>query len=659
MRQSDTTDQWNIFHRRRLRLKISAFILWPVLFLLLLPAANLRAGVPVKVGVFQNKPIVYHDGQAKGLFVEILDSVAEKNGWELEYVLCELKTCLEKLKTNQLDLMTSVGTNAERLTYLSFSQESIWTFWGTIYSHDRKITGIFDLQGKSIGVRRKNKTTAALQRLLSSFDISVDYTEFNNYESAFHAFEQKKLDAVAVNNTYGFGKQKEMYIYRTPIVFNPFSAYFAAPKDGQHVAKLASIDEHVRHLKASENSVFDTFKQEWFGIAQPYLTIYQILLPVSILLVITILAAAIWRYRSLSHFNKKLARTVDEREQAERKTAESNARLMTILDTTPADIYIADMESYEILYMNKQMVESFGKDLTGEICWKAFRHDSKPCEHCTNQSLLDENGQPAGLITWEDKNNVNGKTYLNQDRAIHWTNDKIARIQFAVDITERKQIEEELRENEKQLKHSLKEKETLLQEIHHRVKNNMQVVSSLINLQSNTTEDARLKELLKESQNRVYAMSAVHEILHESRDLSVINLKTYLVKISNTIFQTYNVEPGLISLKNEIDAVSINMDKASALGLTVNELISNSLKYAFPDGKSGAIMVRAEKKSGKLAVTVKDNGIGLPETLDWNHTDTLGLKLVRTLVEKQLGGSIRLRKGKGVEFLITFTLDGD
>ena len=219
-----------------------------------------------------------------------------------------------------------------------------------------------------------------------------------------------------------------------------------------------------------------------------------------------------------------------------------------------------------------------------------------------------------------------------------------------VDITYRKQWEE-------QIKASLQEKETLLHEIHHRVKNNMQVINSLLKLQSNNIEDAKTKEILKDSQSRVYAMSAVHETLHGSENLSEIDLKSYLSKITTSIFQTYSTDYQKIKLNNNVEEVPINLNQAYPIGLTINELISNSLKYAFPDERKGEINVNLKKQKKELELTVIDDGVGMPKDLDWKNSSTLGLKLVRTLVENQLDGSIDLDTTNGTKFTIKFNIE--
>jgi len=216
---------------------------------------------------------------------------------------------------------------------------------------------------------------------------------------------------------------------------------------------------------------------------------------------------------------------------------------------------------------------------------------------------------------------------------------------------ERKQAEE-------QIKASLKEKEILLQEIHHRVKNNIQVISSLLKLQSNNIDDEQVKDALKASQSRVYAMSAIHETLYGAENLSEIDLKPYLSTITKALVQTYSFNQGNVKLNIESDEIRLNIEKASPLGLIINELITNSLKYAFPVDRGGEVVVILETLDHKeLKLIIKDDGVGMPVDFDWRNSNTLGLQLVRTLVENQLDGSIDMENENGTKFIINFKID--
>jgi PAS domain S-box-containing protein len=210
---------------------------------------------------------------------------------------------------------------------------------------------------------------------------------------------------------------------------------------------------------------------------------------------------------------------------------------------------------------------------------------------------------------------------------------------------------------ENQIKSALKEKETLLHEIHHRVKNNMQVISSLLDLQSSNNKNKVVKNALRESQSRICAMAAVHETLHDSDSLSEIDLQTYLSKVTASVFQTYSVNPGKVILINEVKSIPINIKQAYPLGLIINELISNSMKYAFPDDKKGTVTVGMKKLDSEFELKVMDDGIGMPEAFDWQSSNSLGLTLIRSLAEDQLDGRVQMESDNGTKFTIKFNIE--
>ncbi len=215
------------------------------------------------------------------------------------------------------------------------------------------------------------------------------------------------------------------------------------------------------------------------------------------------------------------------------------------------------------------------------------------------------------------------------------------------DITERKRDEE-------QIKASLAEKEVLLQEIHHRVKNNLQVISSLLKLQSRYIQDERVIEMLKESQNRVRSMALVHEQLYQSKDLSDIDFAEYIQNLSHNLFQAYEIYSEGIKLETNIAPSSLNIDTAVPCGLIINELVTNSLKYAFTGQTKGKIKIDFTLDNNKVCVlAVSDSGIGFPQDLDYRNARTLGLRLVGSLV-KQIRGKIELLDVAGTKFQITF-----
>ena len=215
------------------------------------------------------------------------------------------------------------------------------------------------------------------------------------------------------------------------------------------------------------------------------------------------------------------------------------------------------------------------------------------------------------------------------------------------DITDRKRDED-------QIKASLAEKEVFLQEIHHRVKNNLQVISSLLKLQSRYIQDNRVIEMLKESQNRVRSMALVHEQLYQSKDLSNIDFAEYIQNLAHNLFQAYEVNAAGIKLETNIAPCDLNVDTAVPCGLIINELVTNSLKYAFLEKNEGKIKIDFHlDHNGVCVLVVSDTGIGFPKDLDYRNARTLGLRLVGSLV-RQIRGNITLVESVGTVFQITF-----
>jgi two-component sensor histidine kinase/HAMP domain-containing protein len=213
------------------------------------------------------------------------------------------------------------------------------------------------------------------------------------------------------------------------------------------------------------------------------------------------------------------------------------------------------------------------------------------------------------------------------------------------------EINERIRAEE-QVKGSLQEKEVLLKEIHHRVKNNMQVISSLLNLQSGYVSNLQDLVLFRESQNRVKSMALIHEKLYRSESLARIDFGEYVRDLSRTIIRTYN--PTGVVLEIDVEGIFLGVDTAIPCGLIINELVSNSLKYAFPGEGRGRVFIQmASQQEGEVVLFAGDDGIGLPSDIDFRKSNTLGLQLVFMLTQ-QLGGTIELQSEQGAAFKIVF-----
>ncbi len=215
------------------------------------------------------------------------------------------------------------------------------------------------------------------------------------------------------------------------------------------------------------------------------------------------------------------------------------------------------------------------------------------------------------------------------------------------DISARKVMEDKV-------KASLREKDVLLKEIHHRVKNNLQIIISLLNLQSGYIKDEQTLKTVKEGQNRVRTMALVHEKFYLAEELSEIHFGEYAEKLCQFIFQSYGDRTDRIKLKINADDVKFDMDTAMPCGLLINEVVSNALKYAFPDKRPGEISIHIKSKPGNMVeLSISDDGVGLPKELDIDASESLGLQLISALAD-QLDGTLDVQRTNGTTFIIQF-----
>jgi two-component system sensor kinase len=207
---------------------------------------------------------------------------------------------------------------------------------------------------------------------------------------------------------------------------------------------------------------------------------------------------------------------------------------------------------------------------------------------------------------------------------------------------------------ERFLKRSLEEKEVLLKEIHHRVKNNLQVISGLMSLQSMHVDNSRTRNVFKESENRIISMSLIHQDLYQSKELTKVDCGAYIRNLVNNLNLSYNTHGDEVRLAAEIDDLQMSLDTAVPCGLIINELVTNALVHAFPEGRSGDVYVKFRSQGDdKYLLAVKDNGVGLPEDLDPQNSRSLGLQLVVVLAE-QMKADIDWNRKSGTSFVLKF-----
>ncbi|MEN6553138.1 MAG: histidine kinase dimerization/phosphoacceptor domain -containing protein [Methanobacterium sp.] len=316
-----------------------------------------------------------------------------------------------------------------------------------------------------------------------------------------------------------------------------------------------------------------------------------------------------------------------------------------VLNSLPDLIAILN-HKYEIIWANTAMVECLNTstDLClGVKCFEAIHGTKLPVDNCPHAKMMMDNRRHTEEVY---EPNLGGYFMVTAAPIMDKSGNTLGSVHIARDITERKIMEDKI-------KNSLQEKEMLIRETYHRVKNNLMVISSLLDLQARYIEDIETQNIFRDSQNRARSMALIHEKLYQTTDLKWINFANYIKKLSMELFETYSGQSNNIKINFDLEDHELDTETSIPLGLIVNELISNSLKHAFPDGRNGIIKIKFYKDGGKYVLIISDNGIGFPEDLDYKKSDSLGLRIVNSLVD-QIHGEIDMDRTQGTKFTIKF-----
>ena len=353
------------------------------------------------------------------------------------------------------------------------------------------------------------------------------------------------------------------------------------------------------------------------------------------------------RTSQLEKANEELMIEILERTKIQTALEESEIRYRTLFESNPYPMWVYEKDSLNFLTVNDMAMRIYGYSKDEFLAMNV--KDIYPQSELPAALEYLSKPQPKVHVAGIWKHVRKDGSFIDTEIISHSITfgEKDARLVLALDVTERIKAE-------KLLQDSLAEKEIMIKEIHHRVKNNLQIISSLLTLQAEFIKDESSRGYFNDSQNRVKSMAIIHEKLYQTRDFANIDIKDYVSNLTLSLFKAYNINTKLIEVDVEISNILLDVDTAIPCGLIINELVSNSLKYAFSDGRKGKMTIKLlPVEDDKLQLIVGDNGIGLPEDLESRETQSLGLTLVNILA-KQLNGNLEKINNNGATFILTF-----
>jgi PAS domain S-box-containing protein len=354
-----------------------------------------------------------------------------------------------------------------------------------------------------------------------------------------------------------------------------------------------------------------------------------------------------------------IALDITDRKRAEAEILRTRNLFEAVFNQSADAIFLVELPASRIRNCNQRAVDLFQADCREDLIGiQGAALHATPAEAEDLASIRETLSKVSHVKREIEYRTFQGRTFWGSLAAnlIQVGNYQMALVRIT-DISEAKQREAERKQAEDQLITSLQEKEILFKEIHHRVKNNLQIISSLLRMQSRQTEDQQTVILFQEAQNRVQSMALIHEQLYQSPNLSQINFGQYLRTLVQNLFRSYGAYQQQITLTIEAEDLQFTLNSAIPCGLMINELVSNTLKYAFPNQQPGEVKICLQQdfsaSEAPVTLTIKDNGIGISEQINWETTDSLGLRIVRNLVT-QLKGTLTLDRSQGTLFRITF-----
>jgi len=605
---------------------------------LLLLAGPAAAAAPIRIGVENNSPplsFVNERGEHAGFTAELLREMERTGLVEFVAVPSSWSFVLQEFHAGRLDALANVTINDERLQTMDFSighaslHAITYTRPGAPRQHR---TAVFS-----------GRKMATLQGTITHLNAlrhqgwGAEIRAFDSWRAMLEAVRDGECDFALVTRPLRFEQPDELGLrleFVSDIVYRFHLAVHRG--DRETLARLNEALAIVRH-----NGAFDRIYGHWIGPIEPHPIRFNDLRPYTLpaVGVLALVALLFWWQREVNRRLRRQSGALHESEEKYRVLVENAHELIFVV------------QDGLVQFVNAAACRLTGLDegvLVGQSIFGFLPPEHQAPARDRYERMIA--GELAEARVEYPVSFVPGRQLWLEVTSVRiaWRG-RPATLNLAADATARHAAEMELRD-------SLREKEGLLREIHHRVKNNLQVITSLLRLEAGRSAQPATKVALQDMQGRIRSMALLHETLYRSADFARVDMAEYLRQLASQLHRAQNTRPGDVRLQFDLDPVTLEAEQAIPCGLIVNELLTNSLKHAFPDGLAGEIRIALHTLAdGRVRLEVGDTGAGLPADLDERKQRSLGLQLVSDLV-RQLQGTLEMgAPGTGTRFIITLT----
>lgn len=646
---------------------------WVLLIFFLFLNSLLFANQEIKVCYYHFPPMLLgKNGEPQGFFIDMLNYMAKLERWKLNYSFGTWQQCFDRLKSGEIDLIPAIGENKERKKLFDFTDEFLFMDWSLIYRQkNSSINNIFDLKNKRIGVLKGSIYEEELKNLLQQFGVQALIIGINQYSEILAALEKGELDAGVSSNIYSSLLKDDFSIERTGIVFAPIKLKFSVKKHRSQEI-IDKLNNHIFQLKKNKNSYYYEKYKDWFGIrnSNPFLKTLEIFFYI-LAAVIFVLALFVYFLRLAVKKKTKALFVANE------QLYHQEERYKSLFEYSPVAMWEEDFSGI------KKYLDTLENEINQDIEGYLKKDSVNVIDFLKTVRIADLNRANLNLYESSSKEELimnlpltfipESVTILSQQIAAIYRQEKIfysegiiktlkgnlRNIYFQwqvlagcekmyekvlisiVDITN-------LKNKEKELQISLNEKDVLLNEIHHRVKNNLQIISSLLQLGMSKLENgAPASAVLRESINRIETIALIHKQLYSMDNFACIHVENYIRELLNMLLIHYESNKK-IDFEIDCQSIDLNMNLMLPLGLIINELAVNSLKHAFLNQREGKLFVGVrENNNREIELIFRDNGSGLPEGFNIEKADTFGFQIIKNLL-KQIKGSLEIKNEGGL-----------